>query len=145
MSNLLIRDFLNYDGVYYEEICFNICLVKPINWNKKWKQQVETKMRGVETEWRRFGDVARGMETGPEDHSANLVARRSLYGAQGSSATPPSYNGLYSSKILFLCNAPFPWGCLAPLSQHGNVFNTNQGKTLGMLDTKKIVPKTFQI
>ena len=27
-------------------------------------------------------------------------------------------------NFVFLCNPPFPGGCLAPLSQHGNVFNT---------------------
>ena len=49
-----------------------------------------------------------------------------------------SSNGLYSSNFLFLCNPPLPGGCLAPLSLHGNVFNTNQGKrTLGMPDTQK--------
>ena len=50
-QNCWLNGSLNYDGVYYEERYFNICLVKPINLNKKLKQQVETKMRGVETEW----------------------------------------------------------------------------------------------
>ena len=30
-----LDDSLNYDGVYYEEIYFDICFVKPINLNKK--------------------------------------------------------------------------------------------------------------
>ena len=29
-----LDDSLNYDGVYYEEIYFDICLVKPINFKK---------------------------------------------------------------------------------------------------------------
>ena len=30
-------------------------------------------------------------------------------------------------KLFILCNPPFPGDCLAPLSQHGNGFNTNPG------------------
>ena len=34
-QNCRLNGSLNYDGVYYEEIYFYICLVKPINLNKK--------------------------------------------------------------------------------------------------------------
>ena len=46
---------------------------------------------------------------------------------------------LSSVIFLFLCNPPFPGDCLAPLSQHGDVFNPIQGKrTLGRLDRQNI-------
>ena len=72
ISNLsILNDSLNYCGVCYEKIYFDFWLVKPYKITKK-KQKAEIKLRGVETKWRRLEDVARGPETGPGGHSANL-------------------------------------------------------------------------
>ena len=62
MSQFLcwLNDSLNYCGVYSEKIHFDFWLVKQY---KRYKIKNKNSKRGVETKWRRLGDVARGTET----------------------------------------------------------------------------------
>ena len=56
---------------------------------------METKMRGVETEWRRLGDVAKGTETVSRGLEVILQIWRlgcHFYGAHGASIPPPTLN-----------------------------------------------------
>ena len=72
-QNCWLNGFLHFDGLYYEEIYFDIWLVKP--WKVK-KQQEQIKLWGGETKWRRLGDVA------------NLEARRTFLRGSWRLCTP---------------------------------------------------------
>ena len=94
-QNCWLNGSLNYDGVYYEEIYFDICLVKPINLNKNKNNKRRPKWGAWWQNGRGLGDVTeaeRPILRGLEVILKILRLGGRFCGDHGASAPPPSIN-----------------------------------------------------
>ena len=96
-QNCWLNGFLHFDGVYYEEIYFDICLVKPINLNKNKNNKRRPKCGAWRQNGGRLGDVTeagRPVLRGLEVILQILRFGGHFCGDHGASAPPPSWDAL---------------------------------------------------